>query len=394
MSHDPHVLAELKRRQAERGGRLTFAEVMEVALYHPKGGYYTTHAELGPEGDFVTAPEEHPAFGALLARQTAQCWEAMGRPARFAVVEQGGGRGTLAAAFLAHARDFFPDLFAALRYTLVDRSPRMIEQQRARLAPFANVAWADALPDGVEGVILSNELIDAFPVHLVVMRGSELRERYVVWEHEFGGALVWEEGPLSDPRLGGHFAVHGVTLAEGQLAEVNLLAGDWMHAVARALARGFVITIDFGHLAKHLYTRPAGTLLTFYRQRAGDDLLADLGWRDILAHVDFSTLVREGKRAGLAPLGLVTQHHFLLDLGLEGFLYALDRLPVSLDEAAAARRALLALVDPDADGLGDAKVLVQAKGVAATLDGLTPAARQPNADAVEAALLAQAGVER
>ncbi|HOF89767.1 MAG TPA: SAM-dependent methyltransferase, partial [Armatimonadota bacterium] len=163
MPHDPAVLHTLRHRLSE-AGRLTFAEVMETALYHPVGGYYTAHVTLGPAGDFVTAPEEHPAFGALLARQAAQCWAALGHPAPFTLVEVGGGRGTLAADLLGYARRALPDFAAAVQYRLVDRSPRLLAQQRARLRPFAGqVAWAEALPTEITGLILSNELIDAFP---------------------------------------------------------------------------------------------------------------------------------------------------------------------------------------------------------------------------------------
>ncbi|MHB9024346.1 MAG: class I SAM-dependent methyltransferase [Armatimonadota bacterium] len=376
MSDNPQ--SEIRRRLSETG-RLTFAEVMEIALYHPAGGYYTSHVTLGPEGDFVTSPEEHPAFGALLARQAAQCWQALGAPAEFTACEMGGGRGTLAAAFLAHAREALPDFAAALRYRLIDRSPRLLAQQRERLAPFGDqVAWLPELPASREGLILSNELVDAFPVHRVIQRAEGLRELYVV---EDDGKFAWEEGELSTPELAKYFARLGIELADGQRAEVNLAAPRWMRDVAGALARGFVITIDFGHLAKELYRpdRQGGTLLAYRGQRVSDDVLADLGLQDLIAHVDFTTLVDTGKEVGLEPLGLVTQHHFLLDLGLEGWLAALDTLPLNLSQRAHNRRALLALVETEHDGLGDAKVLVQAKGVTAQLDGLLTSARRPNA---------------
>jgi SAM-dependent MidA family methyltransferase len=378
MASDPQVLAEIRRRLAETG-RLTFAEVMEIALYHPMGGYYTNHVTLGPQGDFVTSPEEHPAFGALLARQAAQCWQALGAPAECTVCEIGGGRGTLAASFLTYAHDALPEFAAALCYLLIDRSPRLLALQRERLAPFsAQVSWLPELPASLEGLILSNELIDAFPVHRVIQRTYGLRELYVIEDDD---TFVWHEGALSTPELADYFTRLEVQLVEGQRAEVNLAAPAWMRAVAQALARGFVITIDFGHLGKELYRhdRQGGTLLAYRDQRVTDDVLGDLGCQDLIAHVDFSTLVDTGRENGLAPLGLVTQHHFLLDLGLEGWIAALDTLPLAPSQRTLNRRALLALVQTEDDGLGDAKVLVQAKGVTAQLDGLRPAARRENA---------------
>jgi len=379
MPHDPDVLAELRRRLALHG-RLTFAEVMEIALYHPIGGYYTAHVELGPHGDFVTAPEEHPAFGALLARQAAQCWQVMGAPAVFPVVEMGGGRGVLASAFLAHAHAQLPDFAHAVRYWLIDRSPRLLAELRRRLAPFGDqVRWADDIPSALHGLILSNELVDAFPVHRVVMRAGELRELYVVADGDF---FTWQEDELSTPALAEYFDHLGLQLAEDQQAEVNLAAIDWMRTVVQALARGFVITIDFGHTAKLLYRpeRKYGTLYAYRRQCVSDDLLANLGLQDLIAHVDFTTLVETGKAGGLTPLGLVTQHHFLLNLGLEGWLAALDTLSLPPTQRAANRRALLELVSTEENGLGDAKVLVQAKEMTAELDGLLPAARRHNAE--------------
>lgn len=376
---DPQVYAELQRRLAQHG-RLTFAEVMEIALYHPAGGYYTAHVELGPQGDFVTAPEEHPAFGALLARQAAQCWQAMGAPAMFPVIEIGGGRGALAAAFLTHAQARLPEFAAALRYTLIDRSPRLLAQQRERLAAFgAQVRWEPELPGEFNGLLLSNELIDAFPVHRVVMHDGTMHEIYVVAEGERFG---WQEGELSTPELSAYFARLGIYLDDGEQAEVNLAAVDWMRAVGQALRCGFVITIDFGHVARQLYRaeRRYGTLFAYRNQCVSDDLLSSLGRQDLIAHVDFTTLVETGKTTGLSPLGLVTQHHFLLDLGLEGWLAALDELPMSPAERATNRRAMTALVSTAENGLGEAKVLVQAKGVTAELDGLLTAARRRNAE--------------
>ena len=376
-NHDRHVYDELLRR-----GRMTFAEFMETALYHPVGGYYTAHVELGPAGDFVTAPEEHPAFGALLARQAAQCWATMERPDVFQVVEMGGGRGTLAAAFLKHAHAALPDFATAVRYTLIDRSPRLTAQQQARLADFAGqVTWMPELPAEISGLLLSNELLDAFPVHRVVMRDGALHEIYVVVSEE---GLDYEEGSPSTPALADYFTRQEITLAEGQQAEVNLAAEAWMRDAARAMRRGFVITIDFGHLAKRLYTaeRASGTLLAYRRQRVSDDLLAAPGLQDLIAHVNFTPLVSVGKATGVAPLGLVTQRHFLLNLGLEGWLHALNDLPLMPEQRATNRRALLALIDPSEGGLGDAKVLVQAKGVTAQLDGLNTGARQRNAEAL------------
>ena len=354
--------SEIKRRIAQRGP-ITFAEFMDVALYWPDGGYYSRGGPIGAEGDFFTSPLAHPAFGALLAVQLFQMWEIMGRPSPFTVIEPGAGNGLLCRDVLAFA-DGFPQNFAhSLRYVCVDRRGRPGEEGgHPPRAPLAHRITADHLPfRRIEGCVLSNEFLDALPVHQVVVEERQLREVFVALDD---GGLVAVTGNPSTPALAERLDAVGVTLAEGQTAELNVDLNAWADDAAGCLSQGFVLTVDYGRPAAKLYSfeaRPRGTLTTFYRHLQTDSPLDRVGQQDITAQVDFTSVVRSGKRAGLDFIGAAPQGLFLQRLGLPSMLEGLREATASQTEYAANRHGMLELVKPG--GLGDFQVLLQGKNV-------------------------------
>jgi len=357
------LVRELRERIA-RGGPMTFRDFMDAALYHTKYGYYSTTAgATGRGGDFVTSPEVHPIFGTLVAKTLLELWETMGRPERFDVVEQGAGSGLLARDILRWAHEREPAFAAALRYTLVERSAAMRAAQDRAVGelelPTGAVSWSNELPLGIEGVVLSNELVDAFPVHRVVRRGAELHEVYVKCD---GDRFVDELGALSTPALWSYFDALGVMPGDGHYAEVNLDAIEWMRTVARSLSRGYVLTFDYGYEAADLYApfRRDGTLLCFYKQSAGSDPYQRIGKQDMTASVDFTTLKRTGEDAGLTTVAVADQSDFLVRLGIGE---SLAEVQGQMEEYFARRRIVMDLIDPAL--LGRIKVLLQAKGVGA-----------------------------
>lgn len=353
------LVAELRAR-TEREGPITFREFMAAALYHPQHGYYSTSAgAMTRGGDYVTSPEVHPVFGALVARQLREMWEALGRPARFDVVEMGAGTGALARDVVRSPAAREPGFAAALRYRIVERSAALARAQREALAG-TDVEWLEALPAGITGCLLSNELVDAFPVHRVVREGGELREVYVTWANGRFGDVP---GPLSDEALGAYFAELGLLPGEGCYAEVNLDAVRWMRDVAAAIDRGYALTFDYGYEAAELYApwRRDGTLLCFYRQSAGSDPYQRVGRQDMTASVDFTTLRRTGEAAGLRTIALTDQAAFLTRLGIGEGVAAAANEPRQMEEYFARRRVVLDLIDPGR--LGRVKVLLQGKGV-------------------------------
>lgn len=353
---------EVIRRIRERG-RITFAEYMETALYWADGGYYASTGP-GAEGDYYTAPQAHPAFGSLIAVQLFQMWDILDRPDLFRTVEVGAGNGRLCHDVMSFSTQL-PDGFSrALRYVCIDRAASQglettlppdleskVERFVSHTVPLQNVV----------GCFLSNELPDAFPVHRVIMEGGEFREIFVAEGPD--GTLVEEVGKPSTGALATRLEDLDVTLEEGQQAEINLGLGPWMKAVSNALQQGYVITVDYGGLAPEVYAahRRQGTLSGHFNHTLAPDPLQRTGHQDLTSHVDFTTIVREGSKQGLAPVGLTTQRRFLNKLGLDRFTRKLRTLGLTQSELDANRMGMLDLVRPG--GMGEFKVLTQSKGV-------------------------------
>ena len=348
--------AEIRRRIADCGP-ITFAEFMDAALYHPNGGYYTSRERVGAAGDFYTSPSAHPAFGALLAVQMFQMWELLKRPDPFTVAEPGVGNGLLCRDILTAAAGL-PDGFRrSLRYVCLDRRSRAGFE---RGMPGVSRVASDGLPlRGMRGCVVSNELLDAMPVHQVIMEQGRLREVYVALD---GDGFAAQTGDPSTPLLARRLTDLGVGLSEGQTAEINLALEVWMEGAAASMERGFVLTIDYGHPAEELYSpeiRLRGTLTTFHRHLQTDRPLERIGQQDISAQVDFTTLARAGAQAGLDSLGYASQSAFLHNLGLG----QLERHPPTGPprRAQASRVGMRELAKPG--GLGEFKVMAQGKNV-------------------------------
>lgn len=348
-------LESLIIKQVRRTGPITFARFMEFALYHPTLGYYCSGADpIGADGDFYTGPGAHPAFGALLAIQLADIWDTLGNPSHFHAVELGAGSGLLAADILEFAPHLSPTFSDALHYVAIDRrSPR----NAARAHPIAS----NSLPvRDITGCVLSNEYFDALPVHRVAMQDGELREIYVDAQ---GDALVEITDEPSTPLLQQRLTDLDIALAEGQKAEINLAINTVARDLSQSLRTGCVLTIDYGHPARDLYSssRFSGALACHYRHTPNSQPLRRIGRQDITAHVDFTSLAKAGERYGLQPCQLLTQREFLGNLGIVAVKDGLGAQRLSAAQYNANLMGLGNLVDPDA--LGGFKVLIQSKGV-------------------------------
>ena len=369
ISESAPLVDELRDR-IRATGPITFRAFMQDALYHPRYGYYTRHAgAMNRGGDYVTSPEVHSIFGALVAKQLAELWRTMGEPPRFDIVEQGAGTGKLAHDILRWAEAQDVAFASALRYRIVEVLPAARGLQEQTIAgtgdPASRVEWHSELPHGIEGCVLSNELPDSFPIHRVVREGGELREVYVRLSEDdrFEDRL----GPLSDSALARYFDALGLVPGEGCYAEVNLDAPRWLASAARSIERGYVLTFDYGYEAADLYApwRRDGTLLCFYRQTASSDPYQRIGKQDMTASIDFTTMRRAGEAAGLDTIGYTNQSAFLVRLGIgEGVAAIARSRPNELEEYFARRKVVLDLIDPGR--LGRIKVLLQGKGVPQT----------------------------
>jgi SAM-dependent MidA family methyltransferase len=314
----------------------------------------------------------HPIFGYLWARQVHECWELLDRPDELHVVEPGAGSGAFAVAMLTWLRERAPECFAAVRPVLLDGHPRRIEEQRRALAEHGLEAehallneWL-ARPEPVAGIVISNELFDALPVHLVERREEVLHEWYVTSE---AGRFGFGLGPASTPALAAHFEALGVWPGDNCRAEVSLAAPELMRRLASHLGRGYLLTIDYGYDATTLYAswRRMGTLMAFRNHSPQPDPLALPGLTDLTAHVDLTSLANGAAHEGFEAAPPVKQTEALVDLGIvEALEAARQRAASDFAAFASARRAIETLLDPT--GLGRIRVLAMAKG--APLDGL------------------------
>lgn len=314
------LLTEIITQEISTHGPMTFARFMEQALYHPTHGYYSGgRARVGKKGDFFTNVSVGPLYGRLLAVQFAEMWERMGRPSDFSIVEQGAHGGDFAADVLGALRG--SACFAAATYRIMEPSPILAEQQRVRLREYAErVQWLESL-DALApftGVHFSNELPDAFPVHLVKWDGMAWCERCVT---EKDGRFHFVDSPLSSRALAAACVQIPQPLTPGYTTEVNLAAREWIAAVAAKLVRGWVLAVDYGHERAEYYApeRTEGTLSSCANHHREPDPLAQPGEIDLTAHVDFTSLIECAEAAGMKCAGFTDQHHFMVGLGVGHF---------------------------------------------------------------------------
>lgn len=361
----PELVAALRSRIESQGG-LSFADFMAEALYHPQHGYYVAErTRIGKQGDFFTSSSVHSCFGRLIARQLEQMWRLLDC-GDFTIAEQGAGEGHLCLDIMDALEEESPEFYNRLNYRIVEISNDNRMRQADNLQRHVDagrVDWCEFQDlKGMQGCFLSNELVDAFPVHLIESHGGKLHEVYVVNDN---GGFREDLRPLADTRINAYFTELGLHPGEGNRCEVNLVAIDWLRQVAEVLRRGFVLTIDYGYLAEELYApyRHAGTLLCYHRHQSNEEPLQRVGCQDITAHIDFTTLQNVGRQRGLVPLYFAQQYQFLMGLGFLEMLLEMQSRETDPQKAQALRMNLKTLILPEG-GMGESfKVLIQGKHV-------------------------------
>lgn len=317
-------LAEQLRERIKLGGPLTFCDWMKAALYDSDAGYYcrADRNRWGREGDYRTSPERSSLFGATMARYIVRLYEESGKPPSLDIIECGAGDGRFAAALLETLQSDFPHVYSITRYVIDELSPHSQSLAQKRLTPFADRVLLQSL-DSIQtdfGVVFSNELLDAFPVHRVKLEAGRLREFFV--DIAADGEFEWTLGAPSTERLSDYFASCGVELGEGQIAEVNLEIEPWLQRVASTLRAGYVITVDYGAEVSELFPASAvdpryfGTLRSFQRHQIMDNVLSNPGEQDLTSTVNWSFVRATGEQLGLKVTALERQDKFLLANGL------------------------------------------------------------------------------
>lgn len=315
-----NLIAAIRAELEQAGGSLSFERFMELALYHPGEGYYAAAASIptGRAGDFFTNVSVGALYGEFIGWRLLQEWEAMGRPERFTLAEQGAMDAQCAVDLMEWARASRPDFFAALEYLCVEPFAPNRDRQRAKLAGSGLEVkarwvgdWGELGEETIEGAVFSNELVDSFPVRRVVCRGGRWFEMRVAWREE---QFVFVEVAASDD-LAAEIERLAIPPLEGYIAEINGRAADWMRTVAGRLRRGLVLTVDYGFPREILYApeRPQGTLQGYRAHQRSDDPLQAVGQQDLTTHIDFTTLMETGEACGLQTVSCIDQHHFMME---------------------------------------------------------------------------------
>jgi SAM-dependent MidA family methyltransferase len=326
MKNIPEIIGEEIARQ----GIISFARFMELALYCPNSGYYErADSAPGQRGDFYTSVSVGDLFGELLAFRFAGWLDGL-RPGQRQIVEAGAHNGRLAGDILGWFQKHQPEKLQSLKYWIVEPSPARRESQAGALGDLARhvewfESWAEVPSTGVHGIIFSNELLDAMPVHRLVWDAA--RKRWFELGVAMGdGSFIWMRMPqeqqfdVEKSKFGEYWLemMPGLmeVLPDGFVTEICPAAIEWWRHAARMLREGKLLTIDYGLTAEEFFTpgRSRGTLRGYYRQHQTDDVLVRAGEQDLTAHVNFSMIKRAGENEGLKTDGLISQAQFLTQI--------------------------------------------------------------------------------
>ncbi|WP_240416987.1 class I SAM-dependent methyltransferase [Paenibacillus periandrae] len=330
---DNHKLLEIIRECIRQNPQQTisFRDYMELCLYHPELGYYTSSRDkVGKTGDFYTSTSIGGLLGEVLAQyiagQTSQAWGTAEQP--LTLVEWGGGNGGLAQQVLDELKRRYSDVYARISYISVEISPHHRRLQAESLAEHliaGRVSWMTEEEWEANGpwqrtIVFSNEFHDALPVHQVQIKQGQAQEIGVTWDE--AGAQFKEV--LVPVKAGSSLDIYikaletEVSLLDNQRFEVNLGAPAWISRVGQNLDSGQIVAIDYGDCAAEIYSehRMNGTLMCYRNHVAADDPYATPGEQDMTAHVNFTALIRAGLEVGLQAEQLMTQKQFLVENGL------------------------------------------------------------------------------
>ena len=343
---------DLIRGLIHENGPISFETFMEVALYSDVG-YYRNKSVFGLKGDYYTSPHLHPIFGSMFALQIERMWEIMGSPAKFFVIEQGGGDGTLAIDISAAVSLLNESLYTSLTFICIDR-------QRIEIEDSLPIEFVESDQISIENqtcIILSNELVDSFPVRMVEIIEGQIFEVFVELDDkdDFIELLL----PIDVFDFGSSLP-RNIQNLDGYRGPINMKTMGWYSNLSKVMSKGFLITIDYG-FEKNLYysmEKSHRLLQTYYRHIEGSSPYQRIGSQDLTAHVDFDSLKQIGLNNGFEEITYQSQSEWLNSMGLSDILHGMR---VGPDK----NRALANLVSTlqDSSGLGGFKVLIQGKNL-------------------------------
>jgi SAM-dependent MidA family methyltransferase len=345
-------------------GPIRFDRFMEMALYDPDHGYYRApESAPGRTGDFITAPEAHPIFGATLAGQIVAFDSELGSPSPFTIIEYGAGGGLLIRPLLAELRQQHPSLYERIQYTPVELNTSRLAELQAHLSEggHGDCLQSKVPEGGVTGCIIANEFVDAFPVRRIVRQEHALNEIHVAWN---GDWFVEMTIPVDDPIVLEYLTRHQFELSNGDVIEIHPGIESWIHELERSLRNGFALIIDYGYPASELFAdhRRHGTLKAYFQHGVSNEYYRGIGRQDLTAHVNFSELGWHASKHGFTLERIQAQAELLEQLGLGERMVNLQQNPdLTADDYLAVRAAVLRMIDPGA--MGRFRVMLLSRGV-------------------------------
>lgn len=341
-------------------GMIPYAEFIETVLYHPKQGYYMKDGEkIGGEGDFYTTSNVSELYGAMIAKWFGQIVIKYELPP--VVCEVGAGTGSFAQSFI---KEWNHSMSIPLEYTLVEASPfhRKLQQEKIEMNEYIRQLEDLKLVKPFEGLLFSNELFDALPVHVIQKKNSKLYEIMVsVEDNRLSEKLI----PLKDERILDYLHMEQIELNEGQRMEIPLSMVNLIQSLSNVLKKGIAVTVDYGYTNEE-WMEPShrnGSLRGYCKHKMIDDIFKQPGKMDITSHVHFDGLIDIGEHAGLSYIDKLRQDEFFLAIGILNELQ--DHYdPNPFSEKSKRNRAIRSLIMPS--GISPSfQVVLQQKGMSA-----------------------------
>jgi SAM-dependent MidA family methyltransferase len=341
--------------------QMSIRDYMEAVLYDPVHGYYMrSNEKVGKKGDFYTSSNLADMFGRILGRWFISTIQQLS--VEPIICELGAGTGKVAKSILLLIREEYPDIYQNTKYYIVEKSPYHQTLLKKEFLDFQNVRvfrHLDELPS-IDGIMFSNELFDAFPIHVIEMKDGNLYEIFVNAQK---GKLTEVYQPLTNENICSFIRQQNINLNEGQRFEVPLDMVKYLEKLTPLIGKGMLVTIDYGYTNEEWMERihQKGSLRGFYRHQMIEDILLYPGRMDITSHIHFDALDYYGSNLGLKKEGLLLQDEFLIKAGiLNDLIEHNGQDPFS--ESSRRNRAILSLIS--SGGISPHfRVLFQSKGV-------------------------------
>ncbi|MCX7759874.1 MAG: SAM-dependent methyltransferase [Hydrogenothermaceae bacterium] len=311
-------LVEYIKEFITKKGAISFRDFMEIALYYPYYGYYTSDKDkIGGFGDYFTSSELDPIFGQLLAKQFIEIYQRYFDKQQTQIVELGSGKGYLLHDVIRYIKESYPEIYQNIKFISVEKSDYHRQLQKELLKDFDNIEYFPDISDlpKIKGIIYSNELFDAIPTHMIKVRDGKVYEVYLTLDKE-DEVVEIEREIFKEIRR--YIEDLSIELPDNITTEINIDAIKVISMLADKLEKGFIFTIDYGYPSRELYKpyRNRGTLICYYKHTYNENYYQNVGLQDITSHVNFSALSYYGEKSGLKTVGFTDQAHFLVNLGL------------------------------------------------------------------------------